>query len=1376
LVHRDAKNKTYCSTLLISLFLMASLSPFVGAESAEENTIVAVGDFFDYTPEDDGRPYLFAGTDEEPVYSGTRHLKQQWAAAGHPDLIDPFANNMRTSGRACENAWTTGQSGQVQTTGGQVAFSVMKVSNNAAILVQNGQSLSSTQLNNIASTWESTIYPTATTYFGAAPDVDNNCQIEIFFYAIDGGGGTGGYFMPGMSGQREIMYVDIDDTSWVNTILAHEFQHLLHNARDPFEFIWIDEGNADMSAYLCFGATNAVIGHANTWTQNASASVRWWNQRLEDYGAGFLFMLYLADKLGGGAAIQQLVADSRTGAAGITALATSLGPGSNQIGTTFTDIFANFTAAATLDDVSQSEFGLTNIDMGNSCSGSQFCKLQLTDLADSWASPWSSGPHDLEGWGVHAFKFRQGTGAPLNIMVQPSELGFNGRIIKHDTTSNSWSMDKLRFDEVTGIGTGLVHGFGNTTDEAYLIVWYESVVGDCDYTSPNCGFPGGSTTYPTAQVEVMAGLITEPADIDITQEYTYDRDGDFQDDSVEVTFEVNSTAFFEVLDVQVDAYVNNTLMDSLSLEVEAGNSVPVEHKVWFTPPFEGDWTLAFRMTDQLGGLVEEALTLPLNLKNMAPVAAGSAAANSTQTWMPLQFFGSGWDLWGLGLDNASFSHNVTPTGYIWDFGDGLPGSGLKNPLRAWINPGEYNVTLQVVDQGGGVSAVQNWTINVSDTMIPIVKLTVGGQEVISDMQLLTNQRVMFSAVQSDDNVPLEHLTFTWDWGDGSQDSGRGMYEAAHSWGSGSANGTAHDLTLTIDDGTHTANLTITVWIFNRVPRQIFFQPMTTYTLTPLDMPTVFTDDDGSIVSLQWWFDEDVNLGGGTVTLASAFDSNLSAATHPTPAWRQPGVKQVTVVATDDAGNSSSATLTVTVLNQRPVAIFPRPMDGTVQTEYTFRSSSFDADGASGNLTHSWAFSDLADPITGQNTVTRTFTEPGEYRITLVVTDERGLDSLEKSYVFQIENPLPEPRMSIVEAWMSGTPLAAPGADDAPYEWRHAFTAEGDVFAAPGTVLRFMSEGSRDGDPAFFGMSETNMSSPEWNGLTEYIWDFGDASPPAHSANAWHVYDEPGRYLVSLTVRDAFGTGDTNTTSRWVLVSSAPTIHNEGVLDVDFAIEGETRVLEAIATDAELANGALAWRDDNLSQDSDGDGDATNDRDTPLNEGLTYLWDLDDTIDSDGNGNLVDDWIEGAAREGRGISHAWNSSAVYTVSLKVCDDTGVCTQQAYEVNVRPPDAEEPSLSDLSLSDLIPSAESGSIWMLILIAAVLILGYFLMRQPDELELEAEEAENTYEVTEVHTEGGQLGMDQHTPPPKPSHLTEDDRRSKESGYLRPVRSRRR
>ena len=46
------------------------------------------------------------------------------------------------------------------------------------------------------------------------------------------------------------------------------------------------------------------------------------------------------------------------------------------------------------------------------------------------------------------------------------------------------------------------------------------------------------------------------------------------------------------------------------------------------------------MRNQIGEIVDEALTLPLTLENMAPVAEGGAAANATQTWMPLQVFGA----------------------------------------------------------------------------------------------------------------------------------------------------------------------------------------------------------------------------------------------------------------------------------------------------------------------------------------------------------------------------------------------------------------------------------------------------------------------------------------------------------------------------------------------------------------------------------------------------------------------------------------------------------------------------------------------------------------------------------------------------------------
>ena len=53
-------------------------------------------------------------------------------------------------------------------------------------------------------------------------------------------------------------------------ILAHELEHLLHNALDSGEYNWIDEGAADMAAYLCFGGSSTLYGHVNAWTQRAS--------------------------------------------------------------------------------------------------------------------------------------------------------------------------------------------------------------------------------------------------------------------------------------------------------------------------------------------------------------------------------------------------------------------------------------------------------------------------------------------------------------------------------------------------------------------------------------------------------------------------------------------------------------------------------------------------------------------------------------------------------------------------------------------------------------------------------------------------------------------------------------------------------------------------------------------------------------------------------------------------------------------------------------------------------------------------------------------------------------------------------------------------
>ena len=88
---------------------------------------------------------------------------------------------------------------------------------------------------------------------------------------------------------------------------------------------------------------------------------------------------------------------------------------------------------------------------------------------------------------MRSYKFSQGSGAPLNLMVSPTQFGFEGIIMSKESATGTWSMDRLRIDPSTGAGTGLVYGFGNVSDEVWLITWYESIVDDCDYNYASCG-------------------------------------------------------------------------------------------------------------------------------------------------------------------------------------------------------------------------------------------------------------------------------------------------------------------------------------------------------------------------------------------------------------------------------------------------------------------------------------------------------------------------------------------------------------------------------------------------------------------------------------------------------------------------------------------------------------------------------------------------------------------------------------------------------------------------------------------------------------------------------------------------------------------------
>ena len=375
---------------------------------------------------------------------------------------------------------------------------------------------------------------------------------------------------------------------------------------------------------------------------------------------------------------------------------------------------------------------------------------------------------------------------------------FDGVVVSQSTADGLWSVTDLNFQN--NVATALVPGFGNLTNEVWAITWYASTVADCDYTS--CG-----SSYPQGTVDIEAARITSPASMTLAAtDAQIDRDGDGSPDTARIDYEVFSNAFFEDLDVTMQVLdASGVEVDRLTKRVAAGGGVATNESFWFTAPLNGQYTFKMQMVDMIGTTVDSITTAPQVLNNMKPTANGTLDPNATQTWENVQFAGDGFDAWGLSLDNNSLPYLDAPIAYAWDFGDNTT-SGLKSPLRAYEDTGLYNVTLRVMDQGNTWSETSVLQINVSDPTPPLPIITVNNIVIENEINILTNQLILFSAARTVDNVPTAQLDYSWDWGDGTVDSGVGAYEYAHEWGDISGTQVSYNLTLTVSDGINTCLL------------------------------------------------------------------------------------------------------------------------------------------------------------------------------------------------------------------------------------------------------------------------------------------------------------------------------------------------------------------------------------------------------------------------------------------------------------------------------------------------------------------------------------------------------------------------------------------
>ena len=148
------------------------------------------------------------------------------------------------------------------------------------------------------------------------------------------------------------------------------------------------------------------------------------------------------------------------------------------------------------------------------------------------------------------------------------------------------------------------------------------------------------------------------------------------------------------------------------------------------------------------------------------------------------------------------------------------------------------------------------------------------------------------------------------------------------------------------------------------------------------------DSDGSIIEYYW----SSNLDGKLSTQQSFYKSDLSV-----------GIHTITFKVKDNKGTwSNPDTLVITVTkntssnsNQPPVAFAGGPYNGYVNIPVVFNAtSSYDPD--NDIVSYSW---DFGDGTTGVGEQTEhTYTMVGKYTIVLTVTDSRGIESKNTTYV------------------------------------------------------------------------------------------------------------------------------------------------------------------------------------------------------------------------------------------------------------------------------------------------------------------------------------------------------------------------------------------
>ena len=207
-----------------------------------------------------------------------------------------------------------------------------------------------------------TIYPQVRAFFGSEPNpgIDGDPRLHIL-HARRLGRGIAGYFSGAdafsslanpFSNQKEMFSISLDwllqlrDYELYETVLAHEFQHMVHWHNDRNEETWVNEGLSELAQEVAGYPPD--LGFAGVYASNPDTQLNTWNIDPNDngrhYGSSYLFMAYFLQRFGE-ELTRAVVSQPANGTRGFDAALHQAG-----LDLTFEDVFADWVIANFVGD------------------------------------------------------------------------------------------------------------------------------------------------------------------------------------------------------------------------------------------------------------------------------------------------------------------------------------------------------------------------------------------------------------------------------------------------------------------------------------------------------------------------------------------------------------------------------------------------------------------------------------------------------------------------------------------------------------------------------------------------------------------------------------------------------------------------------------------------------------------------------------------------------------------------------------------------------------------------------------------------------------------------------------------------------------------